>query len=232
MAAVDENSVTTLVDTLVGGMTATKSLQLKAAYGELLGIFCKATDESIEDCASSMLQALISLYSETDKQVLKIALDALNLLTAALPKEAIAPRVEMLRTCVLEQVTDVFGKRKMDELPGFCQPKGVLPIWPLYQHALLTAKSPKVRQTAAEGLGEMVELTSPKALAPMVIKMTGPLIRVVGDRFPPHVKAAILHTLGLLLMRNGRFLRTFVPQLQTTFVKVRTVLFVFVTSSC
>lgn len=45
-------------------------------------------------------------------------------------------------------------------------------------------------------LGEVVQLTSAAALRPFVIKITGPLIRVVGDRFPAEVKAAILKTLG------------------------------------
>ena len=49
--------------------------------------------------------------------------------------------------------------------------------------------------------------------------MTGPLLRVVGDRNPSNVKIAILRTLGLILVRGGPALRAFVPQFQTTFVK-------------
>jgi hypothetical protein len=48
------------------------------------------------------------------------------------------------------------------------------------------------------------------------------LIRVVGDRFPSNVKAAILTTLTVLLDRGGAGLKAFVPQLQTTFVKALT----------
>jgi hypothetical protein len=53
-----------------------------------------------------------------------------------------------------------------------------------------------VREAAASGIGQLVEVTSPKFLQPFLIKITGPLIRIVGDRFPSAVKAAILHTLG------------------------------------
>jgi hypothetical protein len=66
----------------------------------------------------------------------------------------------------------------------------------------------------------MINLTSNKYLAgPLVIKMTGPLLRIVGDRNPPNVKIAILKTLGLILVKGGPALRAFVPQFQTTFVK-------------
>ena len=49
--------------------------------------------------------------------------------------------------------------------------------------------------------------------------MTGPLLRVVGDRNPANVKIGILKTLGLILVKGGPALRAFVPQFQTTFVK-------------
>lgn len=49
--------------------------------------------------------------------------------------------------------------------------------------------------------------------------MTGPLIRVVGDKFPPEVKAAILSTLVNVIDKGGIMIKPFVSQLQTTFVK-------------
>ena len=52
-----------------------------------------------------------------------------------------------------------------------------------------------------------------------MIQITGPLIRIVGDRFPWGVKAAILQTLCLLITKGAILLKPFVPQLQTTFVK-------------
>ncbi len=79
--------------------------------------------------------------------------------------------------------------------------------------------SPEVREAAADGLGELVALSGPEALRPHVVGVTGPLIRVLGDRFPPATRAAILRTLGLLLSRAGPGLKPFVPQLQTTFLK-------------
>lgn len=70
-----------------------------------------------------------------------------------------------------------------------------------------------------EALGELVDLTSEEALKPFVVQITGPLIRIVGDRFPSQIKAAILVTLGRLISKAGAGLKPFVPQLQTTFLK-------------
>lgn len=75
--------------------------------------------------------------------------------------------------------------------------------------------TPEQRETSALGMGDLIELTSSQALGPFVIKITGtatlrflfnllrpyvacagPLIRIIGDRFPSRVKLAILLTLS------------------------------------
>lgn len=96
---------------------------------------------------------------------------------------------------------------------------GIEPLLPVFQRGILYG-NPEIREVAASGLGEIISLTSSKYLAgPLVVKMTGPLLRVVGDRNPSNVKIAILSTLGLILVKGGPALRAFVPQFQTTFVK-------------
>jgi hypothetical protein len=45
---------------------------------------------------------------------------------------------------------------------------------------------------AAEGLGELVQVTSEESLKPYVVQITGPLIRIVGDRFPSQVGVGVL----------------------------------------
>lgn len=58
-----------------------------------------------------------------------------------------------------------------------------------------------MKQDAAEGLGQVIKLTSATALKPSVVSITGPLIRILGDRFSWNVKVAVLQTLGLLLVK-------------------------------
>lgn len=50
-------------------------------------------------------------------------------------------------------------------------------------------------------LGEVIKLTSPQAIQPCVVHITGPLIRILGDRFNSSVKAAVLETLASLLSK-------------------------------
>lgn len=73
-------------------------------------------------------------------------------------------------------------------------------ILPVLREGVLTG-SPEQKEEAAKALGAVIKLTSPEALRPSVINITGPLIRILGDRFTWMVKTALLETLTLLLAK-------------------------------
>ncbi|KAL1532811.1 eIF-2-alpha kinase activator GCN1 [Salvia divinorum] len=52
-----------------------------------------------------------------------------------------------------------------------------------FLHGLISG-SAELREQAALGLGELIEVTSENALREFVIPITGPLIRIIRDRFP------------------------------------------------
>ena len=64
---------------------------------------------------------------------------------------------------------------------------------------------PEAKEHAAQGLGEVIRLTSASALQPSVVHITGPLIRILGDRFNWSVKAAVLETLAILLGKVSEY---------------------------
>lgn len=76
--------------------------------------------------------------------------------------------------------------------------QGISPILPIFREGILNG-TPELKEQAAKGLGEVISLTSATALRPFVVNITGPLIRILGDRFTWNVKVAVLQTLGLLL---------------------------------
>lgn len=73
---------------------------------------------------------------------------------------------------------------------------------PIFREGILNG-SQELKEHAAVGLGEVIQLTSAEALKPSVVNITGPLIRILGDRFNWNVKVAILDTLALLLEKVG-----------------------------
>ncbi len=123
------------------------------------------------------------------------ALDSLEAVVNAISKDSLSGYISSVRKWVQALITDPnTGRPYLASLPAFSRPKSVSPLWPMLQHGLLYG-STEERMHAAKALGELVALTQPEALKPFTGKFTGPLIRIVGDRFSPSVKTAILETL-------------------------------------
>ena len=163
-----------------------------------------------------LIRALILLFTDTDPGVLAEAWAALNSVTKTLDAGEQMSHVQDVRQAVRFALADL--KSDTDLLPGFCLPKGISPILPIFRESILNG-APELKESAAQGLGEVIRLTSVEALKPSVVHITGPLIRILGDRFSHNVKTAVLDTLAILLAKASAMLKPFLPQLQTTFLK-------------
>lgn len=167
---------------------------------------------------------LITAFNDPDDGVVQCAWHAVEkLINKCLSKEVhyndfIQPTREYIHK--LTQVSNITGEIIPIDLPAFNKlTRGVEPILNLYIHGLLFGKTPEARENSALGIGDVIQMTQAKQLSPYVIKITGPLIRVAGDRFPWQVKAAILQTCSSLMDKGSLMLKPFLPQLQATFIK-------------
>ncbi|KAG7381488.1 eIF-2-alpha kinase activator GCN1 [Phytophthora pseudosyringae] len=195
----------------------------RALAFELVGEFCSHATVPYDDQAPLFLKQIVLHLNDHNDAVVRAASAALKGMNVTTKPEQFAQHLDFIRQSINSMVSDArHRKGGVGDgeylLPGLCIPKGLEPFLPSYQWALMNG-SPELRQSAAAGLGELVELSSSPALRPYLIKLTGPLIRIAGDRFPGHVKAAILQTLEIILTKGGVALKPFLPQLQTTFVK-------------
>jgi len=171
-----------------------------------------------------MYRDLLYRLNDDDKSVLLAANSSLAKIAKCVPAEELVNHLEFVKNLIASIVSD--SRRRKGGvgdgeflLPGLNIPKGLEPLLPMYQRGILYGSS-TLREVAALGLSDLLSITSSKYLPPaLMIKITGPLLRVVGDRNPSAVKIAIVQTLGLILTKGGMALRAFVPQFQTTFVK-------------
>ncbi|XP_066998088.2 stalled ribosome sensor GCN1 [Anabrus simplex] len=210
----DEVGIRTIMDQLMES-TRSDSVEVRRASVTLLCAFCRHTHADYSQYVPQLLRGLIHLFTDSNKEVLQMAWEALSAVTKTLDPTQQSTHVGDIRQAVRFAVSDLKGQ---ELLPGFCLPKGITPILPIFREAILNGL-PEVKEQAAQGLGEVIRLTSAEALQPSVVHITGPLIRILGDRFNWNVKAAVLETLALLLAKVGVMLKQFLPQLQTTFLK-------------
>ncbi|XP_051757794.1 eIF-2-alpha kinase activator GCN1 [Ctenopharyngodon idella] len=163
----------------------------------------------------TLLSGLMRLMNDPNPEVLNQSWDTINSITKKLDAASQLSMIDDLHRDIRSAAAEVKGQH----LPGFCLPKkGVTCILPVLREGVLTG-SPEQKEEAARALGGVIKLTSAEALRPSVVNITGPLIRILGDRFAWTVKTALLETLTLLLAKVGIALKPFLPQLQTTFLK-------------
>uniref|UniRef100_K7G7X0 GCN1 activator of EIF2AK4 n=1 Tax=Pelodiscus sinensis TaxID=13735 RepID=K7G7X0_PELSI len=198
-------------------LEATRSTEvgMRQAAAVILNIYCS---KSKADCTAhlrNLVSGLIRLFNDTNPVVLNESWDALNSITKKLDAGNQLALIEDLH----RDIRMVGNEAKGEHMPGFCIPKkGVTSILPVLREGVLTG-NPEQKEEAAKALGLVIKLTSAEALKPSVVSITGPLIRILGDRFSWNVKVALLETLSLLLAKVGIALKPFLPQLQTTFTK-------------
>uniref|UniRef100_A0A0A9Y787 Translational activator GCN1 n=1 Tax=Lygus hesperus TaxID=30085 RepID=A0A0A9Y787_LYGHE len=200
----------------VASSTRSESLGTRRAAATLLCAFTSHTRADYSQHVPQLIRGLILSFVDKDPLVLQMSWDSLSSVTKSLDASQQIQYVGDVRQAIKFASSDL--KNGENLLPGLCLPKGITPILPLFRESILNG-APEVKEAAAHALGEAISLTTATSLQPSVVHITGPLIRILGDRFPPSVKAAVLQTLATLLAKVGMMLKQFLPQLQTTFLK-------------
>ena len=174
-----------------------------------------------------LLKYLLGRIIDTDNNTLVALSSCLNAISTTVPLEIFFDHIDFIKNCLTSSASD--SRYKIGAIIETDQDGNVLvPLFKLdksldffvttYIHALMNGPT-NVREIAADAIGELMNFSSEKVIKAYLIKTTGPLIRVVGDRFPSSVKAAVLSTLCIIMKKGGIGLKPFSPQLQTTFVK-------------
>lgn len=216
---VDEEGIDSLISELIKSSGDSKaSIRRSASY--LIGHLFENSKLFLDDEAPSMISTLIVLLSDSDHDTVVASWEALSRVVTSIPKEVLPSHIKLVRDAVSTARDKQRRKKKGGPVlvPGFCLPKALQPVLPIFLQGLVSG-SAELREQAAIGLGELIDVTSEQALKAFVIPITGPLIRIIGDRFPWQVKSAILSTLTIIIKKSGIALKPFLPQLQTTFIK-------------
>lgn len=213
-----EESVKTMLDSIFTKFNEGYS-DRRVAASRTCAAFCRTVKvEELSRVSGTLLEVLIRQLADVNEEAAKAALEALKDFSKAVPSQVLSVHIPTIRQSLRAASSGITVIEGTNQIQGLQLPRAPEPFVPILTDGLLHGE-PELREQAALGIGELVELTNAKSLGPFIIKLTGPLIRVMSDRFPWQVKAAILRALFLLLKTAPSVLRTFAPQLQSTFVK-------------
>ncbi|GMH51321.1 hypothetical protein TL16_g00986 [Triparma laevis f. inornata] len=217
------------VNLLVGELAkkcGSEIAKIRKAAVWMMGCFAEERKDmgDFTDDVPIMLREILSRLNDEHEEVVAENFIALKKVMSCVPAEEMVNHLDFSRNLINSLVSEARRKKGgvgdgLFLMPGFNRVKGLEPMLPMYHQGILYGGAGG-RETAATGLAELVEMTDSKYLAAgLVVKMVGPLIRVVNDRNVSNVKCSILTTLHVILKKAGAALRAFTPQLQTTFLK-------------
>ncbi|KAN0049996.1 hypothetical protein ACTA71_003094 [Dictyostelium dimigraforme] len=211
--SVDEEGWDTLIPLLIE-QTEIRLPNIRLGACELIGEFYNGNTLATE-YPEELLLSLLSLFNDPDASVQQAANNALGFITKSLKKDNLT-YLPVFQKGIQLLVNETY--EEVSTIPGFCLPKGLASVLPVLISGLMYGTSDQ-REQATNTLRTVINHTSADALKPFVMQITGPLILVIGDKFPWQVKAAILQTLSLLISKSPASMKIFLHQLQPTFIK-------------
>ncbi|CAF0894416.1 unnamed protein product [Rotaria sordida] len=182
----------------------------------LLLSFCKQSKSSYQEYIDDLIRIGISLFNDDNEQILNTAWDCVDVIIKDMDQLELQKRLPIVRQALRIAQSN---SRERGRLSGLCIPKkGIGCILPIYKECILNGP-PELRESGANGLNEAINLSDAEALKSSIMNVTGPLIRVLGERFSTDIKVAILETLSTFMGKVGVQLKPFLPQLQPTLLK-------------
>ncbi|OWM67342.1 hypothetical protein CDL15_Pgr000794 [Punica granatum] len=170
---IDEEGIDTLLSELLKGVSDSQaSIRRSSAY--LIGYLFKNSKLYLVDEAPNMISTLIVLLSDSDSATVSVSWEALSSVVSSVPKEVLPSYIKLVRDAV-STARDKERRRKKGGpvlVPGFCLRKALQPVLPMFHQGLISG-SAELREQAALGLGELIEVTSEQALKEFVIPITG-----------------------------------------------------------
>ena len=231
VVATEEDGINGLIYDILRFVKSNDDKVLRLGGIELIIILSEKSETEYSDHFTQLLQSLILNLNDRDKDVIKLSIEGLSKLVDAIPKDIqpnyisdVRKYLQTLssplgRTLEQQQLAAIdFAIMNRNYIEAFSLPKGVTPLLNLSLQGLRNGSAIH-REVSAEVIGQLITLTDPAFLQPYATPIIGPLIRVIGDRFPEPVKTEILKTMGILLSKGGQYCKPFVNQLQTIFIK-------------
>nr|CAD2138879.1 unnamed protein product [Meloidogyne enterolobii] len=175
-------------------------------------------DEFSPEQLDLLVSGFISLYNQQDSDVISLVLDTFNSLNKQLETSELIELVLVLKRALKSLHLDV--KNTKNEYANIlCIPKGWKPLIVILREGIL-AGSVEIKEVAANCITQAIQLSDENGLKPHVVNVAGPLIRVLGEKQPVPVKIAAINGLNKLLEKMPLSLKTFLPQMQSVFIKI------------
>lgn len=147
----DEVGIRIIMDILMDS-TRSDDTKTRRSAAILLCAFCTNSPGDYSQYVPQLLRGLLRLLADTDKDVLIRSWEALSAVIKTLDSAQQIAHVSDVRQAVRYAASDL---KAGDELPGFCLPKGITPLLPVFREAILNGL-PEEKENAAIGMEHFI----------------------------------------------------------------------------
>ena len=158
-------------------------------------IFRENQSLNLDEYIGEWISRLLLLFKLEDPDSISTAWKALDSVIRRIEKPELERFAILTRRAISAATEDLASG---ETLSGFNLPKGITSCMLIFNQSLTTGSTDN-RAQGAMGLGDLVKWTAPESLFPSITGIAGPLIRIIGDRFPSSIKSAILQTIKYFL---------------------------------
>ena len=191
-------------------------------FSELISNFCSKTEQSLETIYDNIVEIIINLLNYDNEPLIK---NVGNILKILVEKTEKTPDVDIIVTTLLKSLDNLYEEIKADvenNEEKFNEVVGKK-IMLIMEHLLFTIQNELLygnnQILACKLINDIINYCPRKNLKPYIMKLVGPMIRILGEKIPPETKEKLMDNAKNLIVKVKEDIKSISPQLQSVFLK-------------
>ena len=191
-------------------------------FSELISNFCAKTEQSLETIYDNLIEIIISLLKYDNDYLIK---NVGSILKALVEKTEKSPDVDIIVKTLISSMENLINEikaevenneEKFNEIMG----KKIILIM---EHLLFTIQNELLygnnQIMACKIINDIIFYCPRKNLKPYIMKLVGPMIRILGEKISPEIKEKLMENAKNLITKVQEDIKGISPQLQSVFLK-------------
>ena len=194
-------------------------------FSELIANFCSKTEQSLESIYDNLIEIIINLLHYDNEPLIKSVGSILKILVEKTEK---SPDVDIIMTTLLKSMDNLYDRIKADvdnDEEKFIETVGKK-ITLIIEHLLFTIQNSLLygnkQISSCKLINDIIYYVPRKNLKIYIMKMIGPIIRVLGQKISPETKEKLMENTKNLILKVKEDIKAYTPQLQSVFLKTLT----------
>ena len=191
-------------------------------FSELISNFCSKTEQSLETIYDNLVEIIISLlHYDNDSLIRNVG----SILKTLIEKTEKSPDVDLIVSTLISSMDNLYEEIKEEcdnDKEKFNERLGNKIIL-IMDHLLFTVQNELLygnnKILACKIINDIIHFCPRKNLKPYIMKLVGPMIRILGEKIPPETKEKLMENAKNLIIKVQEDIKGISTQLQSVFIK-------------